>query len=907
VPPREVFNVLTQPDGTPIENAVVEIRLIANTTTQRGEGFVTSTQESILWRKHVSTDADGRWEANLQPNSEITPDGTVYLISEDPPGRAKAEQHYISVPDTAGPHWLYDILTEAPASLASSALELHRDSVKDHEDWSDSAPSAGQVPIWNGSAYVPGDTVATDIEAAALVTAHNADTTDVHGIPDTSALMVEGDGAGGVLSGTYPSPGFAVDMAPQAELDSHISDATAAHAASAISVTPTGGLAADDVQEALSELQSDLDAKQALSDVGIGHEPLPLLNAKVTAAVEIARPVDVVDGVLYGRGLATNTNRLYRSSDDGTTWETVTTLPTGGAISAVREMGNGEVIVAGGGGLYRSTGWAANPLTATWTLAVSPTAGAAFISFGLDVYGQYVLVAEYVNPKDASKKLRLSTDYGVTFTDVRNLDTMHPTDIANTHWHGAAIDPWADTPSGVRLWASYGDGPRGVIYSDDEGATWTTFSSTWQPTTIKATEHGMVLSTDANDPDGVWRILRTEVAANMVREQIYAIRDGYRAGGLYGFASHSFYDPDSKLVYIAFNSNIAGVPSRILVSDGIQATQVWMTSTTTHTGITSTGNVMVTSGRKVVLSYVDGNDSSTWVLTADASHRGTATGALRDPGGVLTGSASTREAIGIGARVVAGQQSVIIGTQASGGTRSTVIGESAVGGADAVVIGQGVSSAFQYAVAIGIGASAGATETVAVGRSASASAAQSVAVGPSAASVGLGVSIGYLSTTSGLNAVAVGPSASAAVNGVAVGSGAIAPDRGVAIGQGANTGAGVQSTAVGAGAVCGAAAYSIALGRSASATAEDGIAIGRSATVAAGWNRSIALGQGVAATAADQVRIATKHFELDELSADPAAPAANRVRFYAKDNGAGKTGLYARFNTGAVQQVALEP
>ena len=41
--------------------------------------------------------------------------------------------------------------------------------------------------------------------------------------------------AGGVLSGTYPDPGFAVDMATQAELDAHINDATDAHDATAIS------------------------------------------------------------------------------------------------------------------------------------------------------------------------------------------------------------------------------------------------------------------------------------------------------------------------------------------------------------------------------------------------------------------------------------------------------------------------------------------------------------------------------------------------------------------------------------------------------------------------------------------------------------------------------------------------
>lgn len=46
---------------------------------------------------------------------------------------------------------------------------------------------------------------------------------------------------------------------------------------------------------------------------------------------------------------------------------------------------------------------------------------------------------------------------------------------------------------------------------------------------------------------------------------------------------------------------------------------------------------------------------------------------------------------------------------------------------------------------------------------------------------------------------------------------------------------------------------------------------------------------------------------MTEAPGDPSAPAANAVQIYAKDNGAGKTGLYARFNTGAVQQIALQP
>lgn len=39
----------------------------------------------------------------------------------------------------------------------------------------------------------------------------------------------------------------------------------------------------------------------------------------------------------------------------------------------------------------------------------------------------------------------------------------------------------------------------------------------------------------------------------------------------------------------------------------------------------------------------------------------------------------------------------------------------------------------------------------------------------------------------------------------------------------------------------------------------------------------------------------------------PAAPAADGVRLYAVDNGAGKTQLMALFSSGAAQQVAIQP
>jgi hypothetical protein len=46
--------------------------------------------------------------------------------------------------------------------------------------------------------------------------------------------------------------------------------------------------------------------------------------------------------------------------------------------------------------------------------------------------------------------------------------------------------------------------------------------------------------------------------------------------------------------------------------------------------------------------------------------------------------------------------------------------------------------------------------------------------------------------------------------------------------------------------------------------------------------------------------------EIAEMTA-PAAPATNKVRIYAVDNGSGKTQLMALFATGAAQQIAIEP
>lgn len=79
----------------------------------------------------------------------------------------------------------------------------------------------------------------TNLGAAAAtdLASHTAATTTVHGIADTSALETS--------------------AGAQAKVDAHVTDATSAHAASAIAFTPTGTVSATDVQAAIAEVASE--------------------------------------------------------------------------------------------------------------------------------------------------------------------------------------------------------------------------------------------------------------------------------------------------------------------------------------------------------------------------------------------------------------------------------------------------------------------------------------------------------------------------------------------------------------------------------------------------------------------------------------------------------------------------
>jgi hypothetical protein len=116
---------------------------------------------------------------------------------------------------------------------------------------------------------------AAEATAAAALSAHDGDTTNVHGIADTSALALSSgvpsnatfnDHSARHENGGADEISIAGLDGTSTELAAHLADATAAHAATAIAVTPDGSISATTVQAAIVEVRDEAGGGGAPTD-----------------------------------------------------------------------------------------------------------------------------------------------------------------------------------------------------------------------------------------------------------------------------------------------------------------------------------------------------------------------------------------------------------------------------------------------------------------------------------------------------------------------------------------------------------------------------------------------------------------------------------------------------------------
>lgn len=144
-----VTNTVKLPDGSTPDRVDVVIELVAS-TTGKAAGWITASDVTIEATVRPTV-TNGAWTASLTPNADITPSGSVYKVTEYVDKTRYT--HYITVGSGGGS--LFDLLVDAPASVASAALTSHIDDAT-------AAHAATAVSVADSGARF----AATDVETA---------------------------------------------------------------------------------------------------------------------------------------------------------------------------------------------------------------------------------------------------------------------------------------------------------------------------------------------------------------------------------------------------------------------------------------------------------------------------------------------------------------------------------------------------------------------------------------------------------------------------------------------------------------------------------------------------------------------------------------------------------------------
>jgi hypothetical protein len=143
-----VFNVLTSPEGRPLQDLTVRFSLRAP-----GNPFTVLGSEVVQLHAE-DTNTSGRWEADLIPNSQFEAAGTYYHVDERGGLREGSEWDFV-VPDVGGPYWVRDLLVIPPSpGVPFPPVPPH--ALTDHTDVDTSGEVAGNVLRFDGTEWVPG-------------------------------------------------------------------------------------------------------------------------------------------------------------------------------------------------------------------------------------------------------------------------------------------------------------------------------------------------------------------------------------------------------------------------------------------------------------------------------------------------------------------------------------------------------------------------------------------------------------------------------------------------------------------------------------------------------------------------------------------------------------------------------
>lgn len=326
----------------------------------------------------ASTTVKGIVELSLADGSEsgggrAVQDSDVRLTNSRPPNGTAGGVLAGSYPN---PSFAADMATQAELDAVVAAIaETVRDTI------GTALVAGNNIDVTVNDA---GDTITIDVET--LTSADISDITEA--VQDLVGGMVTGNSESGVTV-TYDDTGgkldfaFAADMATQAELDAHINDTTAAHAASSISYAGGTGMSATDVEAAIDELANEKADLTYVDGLAQGVAFKESVRVASTANVTIASAL-VNGGTLDGITLATGDRALLKDQTAGAENGIYIVAASGAASRATDADSLADLesmaTFVDEGTVNANTGW--HLLTDNFTLGTTPLVYTKFSGLG---------------------------------------------------------------------------------------------------------------------------------------------------------------------------------------------------------------------------------------------------------------------------------------------------------------------------------------------------------------------------------------------------------------------------------------------------------------------------------------------------------------------------------------------